>query len=182
MKISSLSLSTVNSNTNTNTMANKKAPSFGASLVCTPKAFKIVLTRLSEIHSLFSRIKPAEEVEQMFGKEPFSAVEKYREFRKNFEEQTREALPGYRFILTPSSRMDHALGLKLQTPDKKTFDFNNALIDPTAICSPRNKEGNLNSMAYEILLTGAELLRRSGKRLDESNTCVALIRKLANPN
>lgn len=176
MKIISLNFN------NTNATSNKKAPAFKASLVCTPKAFEKILTSLSFNHSLYSRIHSAEETEKMFGKEPFSAIKKYREFRKEFEDQTKEALPGYRFILTPNSNLEHTLGLKLQTPDKKTLNFYNALIDPTNIFKPINKGKTINGTTWEILLTGAELLRRSGKRWDESNPCVALIKKLVNPN
>lgn len=174
MKVAPLSLSSANST------SSKKTPSFKASLVCTPKAFENILTSLSSSHSTYSRLHSAEETEKMFGKEPFSAVKTYREFRKTFEEQTREALSGYRFILTPSSSIDCLLGLKLQTPDKKTLNFYNSLINPVNIFRPINKAKTLNGTMYEILLTGAALLKRNGKRWDGNNPCIALIKKLVN--
>lgn len=174
MKITPLNLN------NTNATSNKKTPAFKASLVCTSSAFRSILRDMNIYHDLYLTRHSAQETEKIFGKEPFSAVKKYREFRKEFEAQTREALPDYRFILTHSSSEDGFFGLKLQTPDKKTLNFYNALIDSGNIFKPINKAKTLNGTTYEILLTGAELLRRSGKRWDESNPCVALVKKLVN--
>lgn len=178
MKVASLNLN------NANSTSSKKTPSFRASLVCTSKAFENILTNLSNAYALYSKIHTAEETEKMFGKKPFNAVKKYREFRRTFEEQTREALPGYRFILIPSTdpNLTHTLGLKLQTPKKKILNFYNGLIDPQNIMMTINKGKTLNTMTYELLLTGARLLRKKGKHFDESNPCMSLLKKLTSSN
>lgn len=157
---------------------NKKAPSFRATIICADGAYNKILKELSYIHDSYAARNSAEIVAEKFGVEPFNPVKMFRDFRKNFENQTKELLPSYKFVLTPSD--DIALNVSLQLPDGKMLKPSGTrlIVDIAGMIPRSEKEKTWSFMANDILLSGIDLIAKNGKNWDEGNPCWVLYKKL----